>query len=269
MSLWRRDLLRIGLGPDRLVVAGYRRGVQLQLVRRDIISVEAGEAHGWQASIDALPGALLACGFRAPEVSVVVSNSFARYALLASNPAIRSESEWIALARHRLASVHGADAEGWELCLSETVRGGARIACAIDGLLLDALQAKVAEGRARLHSVRPYLMAAFNRIRPKIGDESCWLVIEEPECCIVLALIQRGHWVSIRMRRVDEHWRSQLCEILKRESALLALSEPCTKVVAYTANPFEIDSDADCQMRDLTLAAGNAPVDQPLAMALA
>ena len=269
MSLLWRDQVRVGLAPDRLILAGYQRGVHPRLVRKSIIEVHPDDAQlYWQPAIDALPAALKAFGTAKPDVTVVLSNCFVRYALLARNAAVRNEAEWCAVARHRMTSVHGKIAEGWEIRVTETVRNGPLIACAVDSTLLDGLQAKVAEGGASLSSVQPYLIAVFNRIRPKIGHESCWLLIEEPGC-LMLVLIRSGQWVSIRCRSVDADWRAAFPEILERESAFLALDEPCTKVILYAPTAFEADARSGYQMRDLTLAGGAAPDDRPLAMALA
>lgn len=268
MSLLWRDQVRIGLGPDRLIFAGYRRGVHPRLVRRDIIEVPPDDASPWQAALDALPAALAAPGRGKPEVTVVLSNCFVRYVLLARNSALRTEAEWLALARHRLTSAHGQVTDGWELRITDTVRNGPLIACAVDSALLDALEAKVAEAGATLSSVQPYLVAVFNRIRPKISHESCWLLIEEPGC-LMLVLIRSGQCLSIRCRHIDADWRAAFPEILERESAFLALDEPCTKVILHTPTAFDGDACSGYQLRDLTLAGGAAPDDRPLAMALA
>ena len=269
MSLLWRDQVRIGVVPDRLIVAGYQRGVNPRLMRKDIIEVEAQDgAPGWQAAVNAIPEALAPSRARKPEVSVILSNCLVRYALVPWNSTLRTEAEWLALARHRLIAVHGPAAEHWELRVTDTVRAGALIACGVEVALLDAVQAKVAEARATLHSVQPYLIAAFNRIRNKIGHESCWLVIEEPGCLMV-ALIRAGHWMSIRFRHVDPDWRAAFPDLIERESALLALEEPCTRVVLYTPFAFDADHCGGYQLRDLTLAGGTAADYQPLAMALA
>ncbi len=269
VSLLWRDQVRIGVAPDRLIVAGYQRGVNPRLVRKDIIEVQPQDAApGWQAAIDALPEALAPSRARKPEVSIVLSNCLVRYALVPWDSTLRTEADWLAIARHRLVAVHGPAAEHWELRVTETVRMGALIACGVEVALLDAVQARVAEARAILHSVQPYLIAAFNRIRNKIGLDTCWLVIEEPGC-LMLALIRAGHWMSIRFRHVDANWRAAFQEILERESSLLALEEPCTRVVLYTPFGFEADACGGYQLRDLTLAGGTAPEYQPLAMALA
>ena len=269
MSLLWRDQVRIGVAPERLILAGYQRGVNPRLVRKDIIEVQPHDAAPpWQAAVDALPDALAPSRAAKPEVSIILSNCFVHYALVPWTPALRTEAEWLALARHRLVAVHGAAAEHWELRVTDTVRMGALIACGVEATLLDALQAKVAEARATLSSVQPYLIAAFSRIRTKIGHESCWLVIEEPGC-LMLALIRGGHWLSIRCRQVDPDWRASFGELIERESALLAVEQPCTKVIVYTPLAFEPDASSGFQVRDLTLVGGTSADFQPLAMALA
>lgn len=269
MSLLSRDRLRIGLASNYLAVVGSRRGVWRRRAPKKIIPVKpAPGAAPWQAAVDALPSALALAKRSRPEVTVVLSSHFVRYALLPWNAALKSESEWLALARHRFVSVHGAAAEGWTLRLSETTRRGPLIACAADSALIEGVGARIAGAGARLVSVQPYLMAAFNQIRRLIGAGSCWLVIEEP-ALLALALIRRGTWQAIRSRRKDDGWRQRLPEILDRESALLGLDEPCTRVVVYAHVPFESGSNGAYELRDETLAPGAAPGDRAFAIALA
>jgi hypothetical protein len=262
-----RDQLRIGLGSKWIALAGYGRGFRPSLNRKEIIAVESSEdAASWQAAVDALPAALASQGRRRTDVTVILSNHFVRYALLPWNAALKTHSEWLALARHRFGTVHGPLAEDWVIRITETGRECPRIASAIDRTLLTALERNIS-GRAALVSVQPYLMAAFNRLRALMGEASCWLVVEEPGR-LTLALIENGVWRAIRTRRKDEFWRMTLSEILERESALLALEEPCTKVIVCTHIPFDAHIHGAYELRDLTVAPGAAASDRELAMAL-
>jgi hypothetical protein len=96
----------------------------------------------------------------------------------------------------------------------------------------------------RLLSVEPFLVAAFNKLRSgiagKIGNGSCWLVIEEPGR-LTLAFIQHGVWVAVRSRRADKGWRAALPELIERESAFLALSERCSRVIVCAQSAFDTD----------------------------
>lgn len=265
--LWRSQL-RIGLCPDRLVLAGYRGGLRRRVARRDIVPLEpVRDSAPWKPAVAALASALASSAAEKPDVAVVLSNHFARYALLPWNATLSTEAEWLALAGHRLASVHGTAAGGWAVRVSRTAPRGPRIACAVDQALLDALNAAMAGSGAALVSVQPYLMAAFNRMRSAIGNATCWLVVEEPGR-LVLALIERGSWRAIRSRRVDDRWRTTLPGILERESAVLGIERPCTQAVVHAHAAPDTDANDRYRMRDLTLTAGAAPGDRMIAMAL-
>jgi len=226
--LWRNKKQRVGLCSDRLFLSKDR-----------IIAVRPSpNAEEWRAAVEALPEVL--AGLKSHEVSLVLADQFVRYALLPWNAALKTDEQWMALARHRLAAVHGAVAGGWEVKLTETAPLGPRLACAVDRELIEALAAQFVAAGVRLESVQPFLVAAFNRIRRTIGNGSCWLVVEEPGR-LTLAFIQRGVWIAIRSRRSDSRWRAMLPEILERESAFLALSEPCTRVIVCAQGAFDTE----------------------------
>ena len=219
--LWP-ERVSVGLCPDRLVVS---RGAAAQVLG----VASAGEAPAWRAAVDALPAAL---GARAPRrLSVILSHHFVRYALLPWSAALNSDEAWRAYAEHRLTAIYGAPAAPWALRVAATAPRGARIACATEQALIDALQAKLREHGVRLVSVQPHLMAAFNRSRRRLRGASCWLVVEEAGR-LALALIERGAWRSLRSRRVDARWRDALPELLEREGALLGRESPLPPFVA-------------------------------------
>jgi hypothetical protein len=260
--------VRIGLCPDRLVVSRRHRGLRPAVAQQQIVAGEPPSgAAPWQPSVDALPSALVLASGR-PEVTVVLSNHFVRYALLPWIPALKTDDEWLALARHRLALVHGQTAEDWVVRCSETAPRGTRVACAVDRALIEALDQKITDHGGALVSVQPYLMAAFNHIRAAIGGESGWVVIQEPGR-LTLALIQEGNWTALRsrgFRRADDNWRAMLPEILQRESAVLGLEQPCSRVLVYTPEAFETGPDGMFAMEALPAAAGAAPGERAFAM---
>jgi len=242
---WRSQHLRIGLGPDRIILTGAK-------------AIEVAPADGgWRAALPALEAAL--AGRKGGEASVVLADAFARYVLLPWNETLKSAEQWLGLARHRFAGLHGARAAEWEVKVSETAPQAARLACAVDKELLELLQAKFAAGGTRLISVQPFLVAAYNRIRRDVGNGSCWVVVEE-RGRLTLVLIQRGAWLAIRSRRCDERWRLVLPEILEREGAFLGISEPCTRVIVCAQNGFDTQMHENWRAqalsyRDLALAA--------------
>ena len=223
--LWRNKQLRIGLAPDRIYVSGAKT-----------IEIPAGDGT-WNAPVEALAAAL--AGHNG-EAAVVLADQFVRYALLPYNAALKSEAEWVALAQHRFSALHGAPAAEWQVKVTETAPHGARLACAVERELIAGLAERFVAGGVRLHSVQPFLVAAFNRIRKTVGNGSCWIVVEE-RGRLTLALIQRGAWLAIRARRSDDRWRNLLPEILERETAFLGLAEPCTRVIVCAQGSFDVE----------------------------
>jgi predicted secreted protein len=207
----------VGLCPDRLVV---RRAGATRVV-------DAGP--DWRSAVQALPAAL---GAKPPRrLRVILSHHFVRYALLPWNAALRSEEAWRAYAGHRLAAIYGAPAGAWALRVAATAPRGARIACATEQALIDALQAALRARGVRLDSVQPHLMSAYNRERRRLRGASRWLVVEEAGR-LALALIERGAWRALRSRRVDAQWREALPALLARETALLGLDAAPPPLVA-------------------------------------
>ena len=243
LSWLKKKPLRIGLGAKRIMVSGGKA-----------IELQAGE--DWRGALGALPEVLKA--HRGSEASVVLADQFARYALLQHNDAVRTNEQWLALARHRFGALHGAVAADWEVKVTQTAPLGARLACAVDRELIEQLAGVFVACSIKLISVQPFLVAAFNRIRKTVGNGSCWIVVEEPGR-LTLALLQRGAWVAIRSRRSDDRWRMVLPEILERESAFLGLDEPCTRVIVCAQGEFDPEMhDAwraqKLSYRDLALA---------------
>lgn len=239
MSLSWRKHLRVSLCADRLVLAGYARGLRTGKPKGNVVPVQIlPNAAEWRGAVDALPEVLST--HKNHDVSIVIADQFVRYVLLPWHAALKTDAQWMTLARHRLTTVHGAAAASWDIKLTETAPMGPRLACAMDRELIQELEAKFVAANTRLVSVQPFLVTAFNRIRRTIGKDSCWLVIEEPGR-LTLAFIQRGVWVAIRSRRSDHRWRETLPELIERESTFLALSEPCMRVIVCPQGAFDTE----------------------------
>lgn len=238
MSFLSREQLRIGLFPDQLILAGRQRGLRRTTTWEGTVPVAASDdPRHWQPAVDTLAAALGEFNPGKREVTVILSNHFVRYSLLPWNAALKTADEWLALARHRLSSAHGDAISEWEIQVSETAPKGPRVACAIDKPLLDTVETTIVGSGARLASMQPLLVAAFNRLRPKAG-ESCWLVIAEA-ACLTLVLIELGNWRAIMSRQVGEEWRAELPGMLERESAILGLEQPYDEVVVCTRDLFD------------------------------
>ena len=213
-----RDRILIALAPDSLSL------VRLQGVFRPRVSgkrtLACAPAFGpepWQGAVAALLRLAEELRGENTEVTVVLSNHFARYALVPWSEGLSNAGEEAAFARYCFAKVHGERSKDWELRLSRAPAGSARMASAVDSALVQAIRAAFPAGaKARLASVQPYLMSAFNRWRQLIKGARAWFLLVEPQRAC-LAFLENGRWTTVRNARGSFEDPGQWAELLDRE----------------------------------------------------
>jgi hypothetical protein len=159
---------------------------------------QAGEP-AWRAALQALAQALEEAGASRASATVVLSNHFVRYLVLPWQPELNSARELAELARLRLQAVYGDAAADWTVRCSEGGWGQTSVACAIDSALLEGLQAVLDARHLRLASLQPLLMAAFNDLRRRFGDDAAFAIVEPGRVCV--GLMQQGAFDAIASRR--------------------------------------------------------------------
>ena len=207
MSLLSPERLLIGFAPGALACVRLRGRLRPRIAGKTLFPCGAASAgRPWEGAL----GALQQLDLGAAAVSIVLSNHFVRYALVPWSDALRGAAEEEAYVRHHFARVHGERAKSWALRCSGST-STPRLACAVDDALIASLRASVAkQAKARLVSVQPYLMAAFNRWRGELPAAGAWLLqVEAGRAC--LALHARGTWQSV------QNARGSAAELLERE----------------------------------------------------
>jgi hypothetical protein len=176
------------------------------------------EPRPWQGALEDFTRRIAALRKRV-DVTVVLSNHFVRYAVLPEQDGAATPEEELALARFHLTKIHGERVKGWEVRISE------RLACAIDAQLLEGLKSCFSrKGKARLVSVQPRLMAAYNGARSRIPREGAWLLLAESGRTCLARVAAKG-WASVHNgREVDAE------ELLERERSR-ASGEPLPSLV--------------------------------------
>jgi hypothetical protein len=125
------------------------------------------------------------------DVSVVLSNHFVRYAVLPPQDGSATPDEEVALARFQFTRIHGERVKAWD------VRVSGELACAIDAALLEGIKRGFSDRKkARLVSVQPFLMHAYNGARRRIPREGAWLMLAEAGRTCLARLAPRG-WASV------------------------------------------------------------------------
>lgn len=217
LPLWR-DRLHIALCPDRVVMLRIQHGLRPRPGEKQIVSCD-GEQHGWESALAVLAGSLENPEWQNAEVTVILSNHFVRYQMVPWSDQLSSDEERTALVRHCYSEVYGSAVADWELRWSEDQFDAPWLASAVERSLLARLRETLKLAGLQLHSVQPYLMAAFNRWRNEFNGTGQWFVLGEPGRVCILQM-QGGSWHSVRSHRIEGAWKDEVPLILEREMLL-------------------------------------------------
>jgi hypothetical protein len=199
VSLSWRERLLVWLAPGEVGWLRMRGLIKTEVVAKGMVAVEPGDgARVWDGAIAALRAEIAPRARDSLSVRVVLSNHLTRYALVPPSAEVSGHAEELALARYHFHKVHGDASRAWDVRLSPGRMGSARIACAVDGALLEALkQSFPRDKRPRLQSVQPLLMSVFNRGGSLIPGAGAWLVLAEPDRACV-ALLKGRTWHAVQ-----------------------------------------------------------------------
>jgi len=176
------------------------------------------EPQPWQGALQDFARRIAALRRRV-DVTVVLSNHFVRYAVLPARDGAATPEEELALARFHLTKIHGDRVKGWEVRVCD------RLACAIDAPLLEGIKGCFSRtGKARLVSVQPRLMAAYNAARRRIPREGAWLLLAERGRTCLARVAAKG-WASVHNGR-----EADTDELLERERSRVS-GEPLPSLV--------------------------------------
>lgn len=256
MSRLSADRLYVSIAPDALGVVRVRGRFRPVVVSSAVVPCAPVQGpRPWEGAVARLGGAI---GTTAGSVTVVLSNAFVRYAVVPCDAAVSGDEEELALARFHFARIHGERAKTWELRLGE-VQGGSRLASAVDPQLIAAVRAAFpAAGPARLASIQPYLMAAYNKVRRTLARTPGWLVLMEHERASLSFATAQG-WHSVQSARLSIGEPEALLALLERESLRTPTASPRRAFVhggraaaAAGWQLFQLD-DSPCAMAQVAL----------------
>lgn len=198
LRLWR-DLYRVILHPQQVTLSRVRKAHSSKAEPIEVVlDVESHPMPAWEGAVDQLRGIVSGLRQDKADVEIVLSNHFARYAVIPWSNELTNPSETEAMVRIRFEEVYGNLADDWEISFSEAGYGEPGIACAIDRGLLHELKGLFNNRLLRLISVQPFLMAAFNQIHAKAGDGDFLMLLNEPGR-LGLARISKRQWAGVRL----------------------------------------------------------------------
>jgi len=240
VSLLSRDRIVIGLAPESLALVLLEGGRRARVSGTRVVRyAPAFGVESWQSAVECLREVASELKDVKAEATVVLSNHFVRYALVPPGEGLDDGDEELAYARYCFGKIHGARSKSWEVRMTGGRTASERLASAIDGTLLEAVQACFPrEGKLKLASVQPYLMSAFNYWRSALGAESAWFLLVEPQR-FCLALLQEGRCTAVRNSKAELDGPAQWAELLEREQHMVEGGQPSR---AYVHAPHARDT---------------------------
>jgi len=230
--LWR-DQIHISLSPSHVALLRYGKGLKPRLTAKTAVACQpvAGDAP-WSGALTALDGLFCKPEWQRADASVVVTNGFVRFQLLPWNENIIGAEEQRVFARHKLAAVYG-DSSEWEIRIAEGNAGTENLACGIHQKLLGSISACCSKRGVRLRSLQPYLMAAYNRVRPELAQGNIWFAVAEPER-VCLMRLENGTWRSVHCRSLNtDNPLAALVTVIEREQQLAGLDGQTGRTLLY------------------------------------
>lgn len=274
MSLLSADQVGVILYPDRLVLARAGGRFRRHLKHKQIIPVGAAPAGTplWQPAVDTLASQVTAGALVAARVTLVLSNRFVHYTLVPHTKALGSGEEELAFVRHCFSRIHGSQADGWAIRLDQSGARNTRMACGVEEALVQALTKVMTPIGKHYRSLRPHLMASFNRWRAKLVGRQAWFVVAEPGL-LSIALLCEGQWHSVRTIKVGPDWEPELAGVLSCEECLVGSHTQCNEVLLFapdTVHPVTLGTGKwRIKMLLPTVLPGMAPgVDSPFSVAI-
>ncbi len=174
-------------------------------------------AEAWSEPLQALARALDSGRDAHSALHVVLSDHFARFAVVPWSADLVGDAERAAFARLSFSQIYGPISDGWEMALDERLATKPAIAAAIDRGLLQALRELCTARRMRLASVVPAFVRDLNRHRAAMRGSEFWLARVEPGR-LTLALRRERAWVAVRTRRLDAAPAAALPGALRQEA---------------------------------------------------
>jgi hypothetical protein len=204
-----RDEIGVHLSPRRVLMIRVARGFKRAVTARHEHAIICGDANDWTAPLGVLDHLLERSTWRGASLRVVLADCWVRYALVPWAMELRSADEHASHARQVLARLYGDAVSDWEICLSQSPPGRARVACAMPADLLRAVHDIHVRHDMKLGSLQPQLLAAYDNWRHRLPASGAWFVTIG-EGTLAAARLGPRAWDRIHNVRIGSDWTRDL-----------------------------------------------------------
>ena len=215
--LWR-DRLIVGLGPERLTAVRLGKGLRPRPIRQCDLRLDADSTTPWRPGLTTLRDLVGDAQWQTAGVDVVLSSHFVRYAVIPGDPNAQTDDERASLGAIVFRKTFGNLCQDWHITLSDSRKGASALGAATPSGLLEDLRSGLGR-QGRVHSIRPDLMEAFNRIAESVKRNPAILALIEPGRATI-AQIADGAWASIMSRLTPADDANAFARVLDEEAAL-------------------------------------------------
>jgi hypothetical protein len=206
--LWR-DEIGAYLAPHKLALTRLARGLKPRTTgSAGWLNEVPGDMH-WSAALGALDGLLGKQEWQGALLRLVVSDHWARYAIVPYAASLSGAGERLAHARHVLAGIYGEVVSEWTVTLSDSPPGTAQVACGIPNALIEDLRNLLARRQVQMLSLQPQLISAYNHWRARLPDGGAWFVSIE-QGSLAAARLVPGGWDRVHSVRIGANWTVEL-----------------------------------------------------------
>jgi hypothetical protein len=211
--LWR-DEVGVHISADKVCLVRLGRGFKPRVTaEHEKILADRGSV-SWSTALSAVDELLGKSEWQRAALRVVVADCWVRYAIVPWVADLRSTQERLTHGRQLLASIYGEAVSGWEVCLSEAPPGLSRVACAMPGELLTEIADLVARRGARLASLQPQLIFAYQNWRHCLPASGAWFVTIG-DGTLTAARLSNGSWDRVHSVRIGSDWTRDLKRLQK------------------------------------------------------
>ncbi|MDI1308937.1 MAG: hypothetical protein PSV17_05830 [Methylotenera sp.] len=195
------------------------------LATKHLAAKQMGD-NDWQILANYLKPMLKSAKWQGAVPTVIVSNQFARYAVIPWSNELAVEDERQAYMQHCFNLAYGDATKAWDLRMSEPDFGQSAMASAINRGLLQVLHEVFAEADMKLAAVYPQLMLAINQTVSQIKKNhliqsenkavTFWLVAIQSER-VCLTLFDDSGWRLVKNVGIETDVSEQLTALIQRE----------------------------------------------------
>jgi len=209
VSLLWRDEVAIFIAPRKIALARRERGLRSRVVSATTVTVANGHIGDIRPTVDRLAELLAEETWRDATARVVVSDLWARYAIVPWPAARIDEASRVVHARYMLGDAFGEALADWSVALSDTPPGRPYLACAMPSLLRPALEDVLTPAGLKLVSLKPQLVVGFGAWRPRLTASDAWYVSID-EGSLAAVHIVNGVWDRVHTTRLSGDWVVEL-----------------------------------------------------------